>query len=113
MVNESIVKTMIKRKNHKLAIRHQKHMLVCPTKIQVRGRMLNLAYLSQDFLTRHGRLGDLHQSLPLPDLPGVLVPVLHHRPSTGHQNHNEDGNRDPNDHLAVNRSTLTMYAHLA
>ena len=104
---------MTKRKNHKLTIRHQKYMLVCPTKIHGRSRMLNPVCLSENFLTRHRGFGDSHQSFTLPDLPSVFTPVLRHRATTGNQNHNEDGNCEPNDNLAVNCSTLTMCAHVA
>src|ERR1035441_3536583 len=113
MVNESIVETMIKRINHKLAIRHQKHMLVCPTKIQVRSRMPHLVYLGENLLTRQGCLGNLRQSLILPDLPCVLIPVLHYRAVTNNENRDDDGNRKPDNNLAANRSALSMRAHVA
>src|SRR5690242_13948704 len=113
MVHEPVVETVIERINQELAICQQNHALICPTKIQDPSRVLNLIYLGENLIIRHGCLGDLHQNFIFPNLSRVFIPVLHHLPATNNENHGKDWNREPNDNLAANRSMLMVICHLA
>src|SRR5437870_1843472 len=112
MIHKPAVETMTERVNQEPTVRHQKHMVVCPTEIQVRGRMLNLVNLGENLLIRHGCLGKLRQSVVLPYSSCVLVFVLHCRPATNNENHDENRNREPNDELTIDGSGVTRGGHV-
>jgi len=111
MIHEPAVETMTERVNQELAVRHQKHTFVCPAKIQIRSRMLNLVDLGENLLIRHRSLGKPRQSVVLPYLPCLLILVLFYRPAASNENDDEEGDREPNDHLAIDSPRLMEGDH--